>query len=138
MERWATLAHRLRLPNAGCLVVEELLVRTAQLLLKSNLKLAADVRALQSATFRTCLIPSTATFVQKAKEAGQKYNELVQAAGKTHEFGPPHVHVCAAIVVEAVGQLTGEAKDLVEQHVKETDSATKLMPNVLYCRVAPA
>ena len=62
----------------------------------------------------------------------------VEAAGKIHEFGLPHVHVWAGIVVEAVGKLEREATDLVEQHVKETDSATKLMTDVLYLRAAPA
>ena len=76
-------------------------MKNMKLPLKSNLNMAADARALQSDTFLTCLLPSTAIFVVKAKEAGQKYNKLVQATGKNHEFGPPHVHVWAAVVVEA-------------------------------------
>ena len=55
----------------------------------------------QSATFRTCLMPTQASFTEKAKEASQKYNEMVQAAGKNHEYGPPHVHVWAALAAEA-------------------------------------
>ena len=142
MDRWAANSGTPSAPAAKRRLLggdkEEILVRATQLLLKSNLKLAADVRALQSATFRTCLIPSDATFALKAKEAGQKYNELVQAAGKTHEFGPPHVHVWAALAVEATAHPTGSAREIVEQHVKDVDAPTKLLQDVLYCRVAPA
>ena len=113
-------------------------MKVMQLLLKNNLKLAADVRALQSATFRTCLIPSTASFVVKAKEASQKYNELVQAAGKNREYGPPHVHVWAAIAAEAAVHMSGDARAVLDRHISEIDSPDKLLQDVLYCRVAPA
>ena len=117
---------------------EELIMKAVQLLMKSNLKLSADVRALQSATFRTCLIPAQASFVVKAKEASQKYNDLVQAAGKNHNLGPPHVHVWAALTVEASVHLSGEDRARVEEHAKSVDSPDKLLSDVLYCRVAQA
>ena len=142
MQQWAASAGT---PNGPALKrrqvggdKDELVLKAVQLLMKSNLKLSADVRALQSATFRTCLIPSTASFVIKAKEASQKYNDLVQAAGKHHDLGPPHVHVWAALTVEAAAHLTGEPLQRVEAHAAEIDSPSKLLSDVLYCRVAPA
>ena len=142
MDRWAANSSTLAGPAVKRRQVggdkEELIVKVMQLLLKNNLKLAADVRALQSATFRTCLIPSTASFVVKAKEASQKYNELVQAAGKNHEYGPPHVHVWAAIAAEAAVHMSGDARAVLDRHISEIDSPDKLLQDVLYCRVAPA
>ena len=94
MDKWAA---NVETPNGPALKrrqvggeKDELVLKAVQLLI---LKLSADVRALQSATFRTCLIPSTASFVTKAKEASQKYNDLVQAAGKHHDLGP-HISMC--------------------------------------------
>ena len=142
MDKWAANAGT---PNGPALKrrqvggeKDELVLKAVQLLMKSNLKLSADVRALQSATFRTCLIPSTASFVTKAKEASQKYNDLVQAAGKHHDLGPPHIHVWAALTVEAAVHLSGEMLQRVEAHAAEADSPNKLLTDVLYCRVAPA
>ena len=117
---------------------EEVMMKAAAVLLKSNLKAAADVRALQSATFRTSVIPSSSAFVEKAKQAGQKYNEMVQAAGKQHEYGPPHVHVWAALVVEACNHATGGDKECIMHHVQSAASPTALLHDVVCCRVSAA
>lgn len=72
-----------------------------------------------------------------AKAASQAYNEQVQSAGKDHDQGPPHVHVWAALLQNAVDSaITPPQKEAIEAHMTGATTPQSLVHDVLYCRVA--
>ncbi|CAE7468839.1 mocs3, partial [Symbiodinium sp. CCMP2456] len=141
MNTWAA-SSRSQPPAAkraavGGTVDNQLVMKMLALMAKMNLKHAADIRALQSVAFRTCLVPSSAGAVVAAKAASQAYNEQVQSAGKDHDQGPPHVHVWAALLQNAVDSaIPPQQKEAIDAHMKGATTPQSLVHDVLYCRVA--
>lgn len=72
--------------------------------------------------FRTWMLPSNATIVGVAKEAGARYDSAVKEAGPGHRHGPPHAHVAAACIEDMMkfvaedGAVRGEMSDVDAAH----------------------
>eukprot|EP00959_Pyramimonas_sp_CCMP1952_P022677 476295-Pyramimonas_sp.AAC.1 len=70
-------------------------------------------------------------------EAAKQYGQAVRAAGKKHGLGPPHVHICSAMLREMYEALDGDtgsttektAKGVIREYIEATTG--KIGPQII-------
>ena len=111
--------------------VEQLAVATA----KTMIGLEGRVRALEGVTFRTFLLPKGHSLGRAGVEAGARYFEVVQAAGRNHTHGMPYQWIFAAILAAVEGYMTqGPEKEKIQMLIQEHAGGPQTFKDkVLWC-----
>ena len=88
-------------------------------LVKAVLQTQQQSRAMASCLWVTCLVPNSWKAVTAGKEEAQQYTKAVEAKGRGHGLGPPHLHILRAFLQAAVDQKkTDEQQD--QQAMQDT------------------
>jgi hypothetical protein len=140
MKQWAS-AMAVEAPPAkksctrGDVAVPEELIKT---LCKLSLGTAQRVRALEAAVFRTWLIPVGCRIAVTTQAAGKAYAEAAKSQGKGHAMGPPHVHVCAAMVLDILAddKQSEDVRAVMRAHAEGASSPVALQSLIRHFRVS--
>lgn len=95
------------------------------LLTKLVLQQAQMVRSLNSAIYTTFILDASVPSIVEAQSAARKYSEEVTRVGKGHTLGPPHSHIVAAFLHQAMQDLAPRIQILGPGH-RESSIAQKM------------
>ena len=89
-------------------------------MMKLLLQTAQGHRALASTVQHTWLLPPSLGITKIAKEVAKEYQTKVEAQGKGHHLGPPHVHIFMAVLThileEPLMTLGTDAKEMTTEN----------------------
>jgi hypothetical protein len=98
--------------------------------------LDTQVRHQEAAVVTTLRLPATFPEVNAMLKAGRSYQAQVQAQGKNHQLGSPHLHIWAAFIM-AMSKREGIPSQLysaIEEHISAANQPTFLINKVLLFR----